>query len=222
MFNQEKKLDSGKVLISLCGKKQTGKSTSFRFIKEIMIDKTVERFSFADKLKKTTADLFGVDYDCLIGSDEQKDSPTYLEWNDVANHIQSDFYGPEVYTRPLRTNITHRELLQLVGTNLFRAVRPGIWPEYLKRSLFESNADILVVDDARFPNEVEMLRDIGGSLVKIYRNVHSPNSANHKSEIALDHLEDSYYDFVITDSGNRTMDDLKKSWANILGTIFRS
>jgi len=213
MSNQKTKLESGTILIALCGKKQVGKSTSFRFIKELAEGKEVERFSFAEKLKTMTADLFGVDYDLFVGSDEDKDSPTYLNWADVAPHIKNDFGDDPI------GKITHRELLQLVGTNLFRAVRPGIWPEYLRRALFSSDADILVVDDARFPNEVEMLRDMGGYLVKLYRNVYSPNSATHASEIALDHLTDDYYDFVITDHGNRTMDELKKSWNSILGAI---
>lgn len=212
------------IIIGLCGKKQTGKSTSCKFIGDFSRKKdtltgewtTIERLSFASKLKRMTADIFGVDYQCLIGTDEQKDSPTYLNWDNVACHIQRDFRRIDIIPN---LKITHRELLQLVGTNLFRAIRPNIWVECLQRSIIESSADIIIVDDARFPNELEALRKSGGYLVKIYRNVDSPNAANHSSETALDHLDDKYYDFVITDEGNRTMEDLKNSWIAIMNEL---
>lgn len=209
-------MDNGKVLIALCGKKQVGKSTSFRFIGEILSHNTVKRFSFAEKLKTLTAEMFGVDYEFLIGSDEQKDSSTHLDWDDVDMHIKTSF---GYYTANCGSKITHRELLQIVGTNLFRAVRPGIWPEFLQRTMMECDDDIIVVDDARFPNEVELLRNMGGHLVKIYRDTGSTNAAGHSSETALDHLDDDYYDYVITDDGNRTMTDLYSSWVKIISNI---
>lgn len=216
MFNTKTMLDNGKILIALCGKKQTGKSTSYKFISEILKGKKVQKFSFASKLKDIVADLFGVDYACLDGSDGQKDSSTYLLWDDVSAHIRRDFFGTRDNGNEF---ITHRELLQLIGTNLFRAVMPDIWVDYLKRTLLSSDADVLVVDDVRFHNEVKMLRNLGGVLVRIYRHVNSPNSTCHPSETALDNLNDSFFNFVITDNGNRTMDDLRASWVKIIETL---
>jgi len=207
------------IIIGLCGKKQTGKSSSYKFIEKISGDRySVDKLSFASKLKNLTADVFGVDFEMLVGTDEEKDSPTYLKWHDVGPHIKSDFYGP-VFSEPENKYVTHRELLQLVGTNLFRAVRQNIWVECLQRSIKESTADIIIIDDARFPNELEALKNSGGTLVKLYRNTYSPNSANHSSETALDHLPDEYYDFVIFDRNQRTMEQLEDSWEIIMSVL---
>ena len=207
------------IIVVLCGKKQTGKSTSYKFIEKISGDKyTIEKLSFASKLKNLTADVFGVDYNMLIGTDEEKDSPTYLKWNDVSLHIKNDFCG-SIFKVPENEYMSHRELLQLVGTNLFRAVRQNIWVECLQRSIEKSTADIIIIDDARFPNELEALKNSGGTLVKLYRNTYSPNSANHSSETALDHLPDDYYDFVIFDRNQRTMEQLEDSWEIIMSVL---
>ena len=208
-----------KIIIALCGKKQVGKSTSYELIKKINNNKkTIEKLSFASKLKEMVTNIFDVDYNKLIGSDEEKDSFTYLDWEDVDLSIREDFMNKDDLA-PSIGKITHRELLQLVATNLFRAVRPNIWVECLQRSLAKSSSDIVVIDDARFPNELEALKNHKAILVKLYRNTGSLNSANHFSEIASDHLLDDYYDFVIHDHKNRTMEELENSWKKIMGFL---
>ena len=223
MSNKKKRLASGKILIALTGKKQVGKDTSFRFIQELTREGTtqwktgVQRWAFADKLKDAAADLFGVDRAKFDGTDLDKDSPTHLSWDDVSSALYLDFFGEEA---PINEFITHRELLQIFGTNACRGIMPNLWPEYLRRAIQESKAAVNVVTDARFPNEVEMLREMGGYIVRLYRNTGSNLATNHPSETALDHLKDGWFDFVIKDQGNRSMGDLKESWRIILKNIF--
>lgn len=227
MLNQEKRLASGSILIGLVGKKQTGKDTSFKFIKEAVSIAPhyllTKRLALADKLKDVTADLFGVDRAKLDGTDEEKDSPTHIRWKEVSNILYLDFFGrKEGLARAIATMdtfMTHRELLQIFGTNACRGIMPAIWTEYLRRAIEASTAYINVVTDARFPNEIEMLKNMGGYLVKLYRNTGSLLATNHPSETALDSIDDSYYDFVIQDEGNRTMQELEQSWKTILKQI---
>lgn len=222
-------MDDKKIIIGLCGKKQCGKDTSYQFIREILWKdqpifppSTVQRFAFADKLKDITADLFGVDRNKLDGSDAEKDSPTHIKWYNVAPHLQTDFFGPFVYYQDMTEYVTHRELLQLFGTNACRAIHPDVWPYVTTRSIEKSNAKVAVITDVRFPNEIEALREIGSIIVKIYRQTNSNLATNHTSETALDHIPDKEYDFIISDEGNRTMEDLKQSWRLILGQILKN
>lgn len=216
---------NGKILIALTGKKQVGKDTSFRFIQEIVREGirqyniNVKRWAFADKLKDAAAELFGVDRAKFDGTDLEKDSYTHIRWGKVSNALLFDFTGGANIDFNANPFMTHRELLQIFGTNACRGIMPNLWPEYLRRALEESKIAINVVTDARFPNEVEMLREMGGYIVKLYRNTGSNLATTHPSEIALDHLEDNWFDFVIKDHGNRTMGDLKESWRTILKTI---
>lgn len=219
MSYQEKRLASSSILIGLVGKKQTGKDTSFNFITKIANAApyylATKRLALADKLKNVTADLFGVDRAKLDGTDEEKDSPTHISWDDVSDALYSDFFGNE----DKGGYITHRELLQIFGTNACRGIMPAVWTEYLRRAIEASTTYINVVTDARFPNEIKMLKDMGGYLVKLYRNTSSLLATNHPSETALDSIDDTYYDFIITDEGNRTMKELEQSWQTILKQI---
>jgi hypothetical protein len=225
----EKRLKSGKILIALTGKKQVGKDTSFKFIQELMREgplqyiNAVQRWAFADKLKDVTADLFGLDRAKFDGTDLEKDSPTHLKWENVSSALYYDFFGEEEpyiqATGGINEFVTHRELLQLFGTNACRGIMSNLWPEYLRRSIENSQAAINVVTDARFPNEIEMLREMGGYIVRLYRNTGSNLATNHPSETALDKYRDVWFDFVIGDNGNRTMGDLKESWRIILQNI---
>lgn len=224
MVNKKKRLESGTILICLTGKKQVGKDTSLKFIAELLREGTtqyrcnVKRWAFADYLKDVAAKLFGVERDKFDGTDIEKDSPTHIRWKAISDALWEDFFGEE---EPVNEFMTHRELLQIFGTNACRGIMPNVWPEYLRRALESSRADVNVVTDARFPNEVEMLREMGGYVVRLYRNTGSNLATNHPSETALDHLKDSWFDFVIKDQGNRTMGDLKESWRIILKNILQ-
>ena len=75
--------------------------------------------------------------------------------------------------------------MQTLGTEWGRdCIYPGIWTDLWVRGLVEFPA--IVCDDVRFPNEVEMIRKIGGVIVKIERpgagtniNVGHPSEALH-------------------------------------------
>ncbi len=69
-----------KILI-LSGKKQSGKDTTVEFLTEQGIP--VKRFSFAEDLKKFCVDVLGVKYECIYGTDAQKNELTHLKWEDM-------------------------------------------------------------------------------------------------------------------------------------------
>jgi hypothetical protein len=100
------------------------------------------------------------------------------------------------------------ELLQVVGTNIFRKYQPDVWVEVLLAQLDEERPDIAVISDVRFPNEAEAIRHAGGLLYKITRladrgvpYVAPDRDPFHPSETALDDYLGWEHHFAIT-NGN--------------------
>jgi hypothetical protein len=193
------------MIVGVTGKKQCGKNTFARFVRETaQADKVVVReFSCAAKLKDTAADIFGIERHLFDGTDEEKNSSTDLRWENVAPSLVETFGGA-----PEHEFITVRELMQIYGTEAIRGISPCAWANALRRELVAFEG-LGLVTDVRFPQEAELIRDIGGLLVRVYRDIPPGASADHSSEKALDYLTDDVFDFVVSDEGNRTMDDLE-------------
>lgn len=85
--------------------------------------------------------------------------------------------------------LSYRQLLQWWGTDYRRAQQRDYW---LKR-MAEKIDGPTVIDDCRFPNEAEFVRQRGGLLLRIERP-HLP-AGSHASETALDDWPD--FDLII-------------------------
>lgn len=110
--------------------------------------------------------------------------------------------------------ISIRDLLQKFGTNICRKlIDPDIWLKINKKRIEELTGDI-VICDLRFPNERQMVRDIGGTLIKVKRPI--INNDSHESENQIG--DDSEYDIIINND-----EDLAKldSEVGVWFSIFR-
>ena len=113
---------------------------------------------------------------------------TFFEWDGVKNE-----YG--------------RHLLQRIGTDVVRRQRPDYWVDFVSDALrmFGDLWDYVIIPDARFPNEIDKLRECGFDVthIRIKRtNFVSPLTAeqqSHPSETALDNSKVDY--LVINDRG---------------------
>jgi hypothetical protein len=95
------------------------------------------------------------------------------------------------------------ELLQLVGTNLYRRTKPSLWVDVLMQTLDEDQPTIALVTDMRFPNELEAVRKRGGLAIKVSRlhadltpYVAPDRDPSHPSETALDGWSSWDYELV--------------------------
>jgi len=134
------------MIIGLCGKKQSGKSTVAKYL----TDNGFIELSWAYPLKEIIGrELFGLNDDQLYGSEEAKEA-IIPDWGFSA-----------------------RQILQLVGTECFRKViRDDFWVVLGKRRLLELTAKKydIVISDCRFPNEMEAIKSVGGITVRIIRD----------------------------------------------------
>lgn len=100
-----------------------------------------------------------------------------------------------------------RQLLQYVGTDVVRQQQPDFWVDFIKSILilFRNHWDIVIIPDARFVNEIDVLKREGFEV--IHMRVNRPNFDNglteeqkkHPSETSLDNVTPDYT--IINDGG---------------------
>ena len=133
----------------------------------------VRAYSFADLLKQSVCiQILGLTYEQCYGTDEQKNATTHLKWQDMPDNV--DKKGP----------MTAREVMQYVGTNIFRKMYGNVWVDATIKRIQEEGSSLALITDARFPNEVEGVQKAGGKVIRLSRNPHPED--NHDSETALD------------------------------------
>ena len=142
-----------KKIIGVCGLKGAGKDT----IGDIICknDDSFIKMSFADTLKDITAILMGWDRELLQGSTIES-----REWREKADDYWSDKFGKM---------ITPRIILQELGTNVLRnQFLQSIWVDSLQKKLMELDKNV-VITDVRFPNEIDMIKELGGTIYRVER-----------------------------------------------------
>lgn len=106
-----------------------------------------------------------------------------------------------------------RKLLQELGTDVIRKKNPDYWVMFavgLLR-LFIDRWDYVLIPDARFPNEIDTLKEAGFDVAHVrvirpgFDNGLTPKQQRHPSEVALDHVNP---DYAVINAG--TLDDLKE------------
>lgn len=107
----------------------------------------------------------------------------------------------KAYARVLGMKGKDGPLLQALGTDVFRRLDPDVWVRCLYWKIAEDRPRVAVLPDMRFPNEMQMVKDLGGTTVRVVRlnedmSVYQApdRDPNHASETALD---DAPFDWCI-------------------------
>lgn len=113
--------------------------------------------SFAEPLKNVCSVLFNYPYLVLLGDNE--------EYRKQRETLKTQYYN-------ICGSLTGRELLEYIGTNVFRnnwddKIWIKLMSEKCKHYLYSGYS--VVISDLRFPNEKDMLLHLGGKLIFVYR-----------------------------------------------------
>jgi hypothetical protein len=150
-------------ILAFAGRKQSGKDTLGR--EAFLRLRGAQIYAFASLLKGVCAGVFGVPREQVFGDDATKSALTDVR--------RIDGSGP----------LTVRQLLQYLGTEVFRAMKPGCWSAALLRQIAEERPDYAVITDCRFPDEVAAVQKAGGKVIRLTRGM---GGDAHESERALD------------------------------------
>ena len=180
-------------LVALVGHKGSGKSTLCTLLEQ---DLDYSEVAIADTLKKAICGLF-VGFVCE---------------EDVTDPSRKNCFNAAV-------NTTNRRVMQRMG-DMVREQIPLYLPEMFElsehkgRSLciitaakeikdFLSAGIRVCVSDCRFPDEIKMIRELGGVVVRIVRPEATQSSTSddqHASETSLD--DEKVEDFVLVNNGS--------------------
>jgi len=168
-------------IIAFAGRKQSGKTSACEFTANVFtqtLQQTSCIYNFADPLKKMCIDILGLTYEQCYGSDESKNEYVDCLWPDSGKAM------------------TAREVMQYVGTDIFRKMQHNVWADATIRKIQDENLPLAVIADCRFPNEVQAVKNAGGLVIKLNRNLYN---STHESETALDEnrYDQSNFDFLI-------------------------
>jgi hypothetical protein len=140
-------------IIALSGFKGSGKDTVGQFLQELG---GFQPCSFAAPLKGVLCEMFGWEPDLMEGV-----SSLSRLWRETPDPYWSQCLGHSV---------TPRAMMQTVGTDWVRNhLHQDFWTWRMKQILDRIPGPV-VVTDARFPNELTMLQDLGGHLVWVRRD----------------------------------------------------
>ena len=145
------------VLIGLSGGAGIGKSTIAR---EFWLREKLQILSYAHPLKAALLKMTGLD----------------RKW-----FYDIDYKEREIPGLP---GVTPRIMMQKFGTEFARdMIAPDFWLWRMSQSFSKYSDKSIVVDDVRFENEAQHIRENGGVIIHLRREFESPTVHNeHKSE----------------------------------------
>lgn len=132
-----------------------------------------ESMSFASSLKDAVSSIFGWSREMIQGSTLES-----RKWREL----------PDLYwSQKLGYDITPRKILQNVGTDILRTYfHNSIWIWSLENRLLKTESSV-VITDCRFPNEFDMIQELGGEVWWVQRGpkpIWYDIALNDKSEMA--------------------------------------
>lgn len=139
-------------VIGICGLIGSGKGT----VADHLVKNDYKKISFADKLKDGVSTIFSWDRAMLEG--DTKESRAWREQPDA------------FWTKELGKDITPRLVLQLFGTDCMRnGFDDSIWVNLVKKEILENPDQNYVIPDVRFPNEIDVVKNLGGQVWQVRR-----------------------------------------------------
>jgi len=161
-------------------------------------------YGLADALKDIAINVLGLPRDKVYGTDEDKMSETHLRWENMPgvttevtpqDPIDKEIAGRlgRYYEKVLSGIVYHepgpmtiREVLQYMGTEIFRKMYEHVWVDTLLRRIEEDAPEIALICDARFDNELILLKNRGAIILGLLRDIFQSKDTHASEQINFD------------------------------------
>ena len=153
------------------------KNLSIKKLFDDSLGKYIRIYGLADTLKDICVDVLGLSKNQAYGSDEEKNSLTDIQWKNMPNIVNANGF------------MTAREVLQHVGTDIFRKIDPDVWINSLLRKIRRDKPEVALICDVRFKNEILSLQNDGGYIIGLTRDPYK-SSDGHSSETEIEECLD--------------------------------
>tara|TARA_B100002019_G_scaffold292532_1_gene315996 strand:- start:4505 stop:5113 length:609 start_codon:yes stop_codon:yes gene_type:complete len=195
------------MIIGLCGLIGSGKGT----VADVLVEQGYEKISFADKLKDGVASVFNWDRQMLEGDTDES-----REWRETVDTF---------WTQETGRTITPRLVLQEYGTDCMRkGFYDGIWVSLTKQHILQNPNKNFIIPDVRFPNEIKMIKEIGGKVWRVQRGI-DPVWFRMYQDIGVEpkDIHESEWrwanaGYTLTIHNNGTMDELRSQVLGLLAS----
>ena len=149
-----------------------------------------------------------------------------IHYGDAVKWVLRDYFNWDG-----NKDVAGRTLLQKVGTDIVRTKYPNFWTGIVAGliSSFENEFDVAIVPDARFENEIEIVKEMNPNsvVIRIERKnndgsdwinpAFTPEQLKHPSETSLD---DYGFDYIVHNESNLTeLEDSAKAVLTDLNLI---
>jgi len=113
--------------------------------------------------------------------------------------------------------MTAREFMQFFGSEIMRKMYSNIWIDNTIKRIKSEGSELAILCDVRFPNEINAIKENGGSVIKLTRAIHKDT---HQSEVALDNFDKSHFAAIIDNQDNSyTIENLIQDVKSIYRSI---
>jgi hypothetical protein len=166
----------------------------------------------AENLKKLIRENFNREFEIQKFAKALKENVAFIADLDVSKCYERE--GKEFYIEDL--GMTIGQLHQAIGEGLRKSIDPNLWIIKTLRNYNESKD--WIVSDLRYKNEFEVLRHLGGFLIRIEGEsvYEGSRDRNHISEIDLDDWIDKFDHVIFKGSRDLNEYDVK----NVFDDIF--
>ena len=207
-------------LVAFSGKAAAGKTTAAL---HAIVTHGGIKVALGDAVKEEVEEFITsmglhVEHRHLYGSQSDREERLVVS---VAEWTRSD-YRPRRILNPYMTwlndttlSISYRQLLQIWGTEYRRAQSESYWCDKGREKIHAAEG-LVFIDDIRFPDEAQMVREEGGILIRIERpGGPRIKETNHPSETSLDDYKG--FNWTVWNGGDLT--DLHEEIDRILGLV---
>lgn len=134
----------------------------------------VRIYHFADMLKFILMNLYGIEYNSLYGTSEEREAESSVPWKELAKILPKSVKPSKIPDR----NVTNRELMQYVA-DVLRVIDDDCFIKSTLQRILTDQTPFSIIADVRTVAEVEAIKAAGG---KVIYHTRRPNEDAHSTE----------------------------------------